>query len=109
MFDRVVVSAEGGQVAFCGGSSVVPGLVVVDVAFPCGHSTSGEDTGPGFGFDGSFHGGGGSSSGGPVGYDRSVVIGDGVLPLGIMLVCGDLAGDVGYDWSPSGYLTGIVV
>jgi hypothetical protein len=109
MFDRVVVSAEGRQVAFCGGSSVVPGLVVVDVAFPGGHSASGEDTGAGFGFDGSFHCLVGSSSGGPVGHHLAVRIGDGVPPLSIVLFLGDLAGDVGYDWSPSGYFSGFVV
>jgi hypothetical protein len=80
--------AEGGEVAFDGGSAVDPGLVVVDVAFSGGHAASGEGTGAGFGFDEPFQGLVGSPFGGPVGDDLSLFIGDRVLVLGGGLLFG---------------------
>lgn len=43
--DYVVMTTERGEVLLCGGSSIRPGLSVVEIAVGSEHGTSGEHTG----------------------------------------------------------------
>ena len=94
----VVVAAERCQVAGVGGSTVGPGLAVVEVAVDGRHPTAGKDTGPLAGFDVAALGGGGSAAGNPVvDHESGVGVGQSPPPFRSRLVFCDLAGDVGDD------------
>jgi hypothetical protein len=106
----MVVSAEWCEFVGPGVAGLGIWFAVVEVTFDCGHPASGGDTGPVSGMDVAFLRGVGASSGGSVVYDHSGVgVGDGVPPFGLLLVLGDLAGDVGDDRSVSGEFSGVVV
>ena len=106
--DVVVVAAEWSEVGDVGGSALGVGGAVVEVAVGGGAAASGEGTGAVSGFDVAALRRGGSPAGGAVGDDLSGVgVGDGVTPFGVVLVVGDLAGDVGDDRSVAGELSGM--
>ena len=89
----VVVTAQWGQVSFCGGSAVSPGPAVVEVAVDGGHPTSREDTVPVTGFDLAPLGGGGPSAGNTVvGYLTGFGVGQCPTPFSLRLVFCHLAG-----------------
>ncbi len=102
------MSAGRGEMVGVGRAALRPGFAVVEVAVLGGHAASGEDAGRVAGVDLSFDRCGGSSSGGAGGYGLSVV-GDHIGSLGVVLVCGYLAGDVGYDRAHPGQFAGLVV
>ena len=107
----MVVSAEWCEFVGPGVTGLRIWFAVVEVTVAgCGHAASGGDTGPVSGLDVALLAGFGASSGGSVVDDHSGVgVGDGVPPFGLLLVFGDLAGDVGYDWPVSGEFSGVVV
>jgi hypothetical protein len=106
----VVVAAEWCEFVGPGVTGLRIWFAVIEITVGCGHPASGGDTGPVSGMDVALLAGFGSSSGGSVVDDHSGVgVGDGVPPFGLLLVFGDLAGDVGDDWSVSGEVSGVVV
>jgi hypothetical protein len=109
VFDGVVVAADGAEVGGVGGSAVLVVDGVVEVAVGGGYATGGEDAGGVGGLDPAGLDGGGSTAGGAVPEDGAAVgVGEGDVPLAVLLTEGDLAGDVGHDGSPSRYVTGLL-
>ena len=109
VFDLVVVAAERGEVVDIGGSTFRPGGAMVEVAVGGRHPTTGENTGAVAAFDLAPLAGFGPAAGSAVGDDLAGVgIGEGPPPFGSLLLFGDLAGEVGDDWSVAGEFAGVV-
>jgi hypothetical protein len=108
VFLVVVVSTEWFEFFDRGVVVLGPGEGMVDVTVVTVHPAGGEDT---FGIsdlDETFLGSGGPSPGGED-VDELVLVVDPVPPFRLVGISDQLAGDVGDDWSPSGYLSGLVI
>jgi len=105
----MVVAAEGYELVGGGGSAFCPRDSVVEVAVGGWHPTAREDAILVAAFDVPPLSTGGSPASDAVMDDLAGLrMGDGPSPLGVLLLLGDLAGNVGDDRSISGQLAWIV-
>jgi hypothetical protein len=107
--EDVVVATERVEVIDSGWSALGPGDAMVEVTVGRRHATPGKDAGAVTSFDMSTLAGGRPPAG-DAGVDRltSVGICDAPAPFGLLLLFGDLTGDVGDDRSVTGQFSRIL-